>query len=66
MSEDSGKIATLVESVAMIAHSFERLVRLAEDWSDALDLPSYGPPPPKPGKKKKRKKITKKKEHPHE
>jgi len=55
MSEDSGKIATLVESVAMIAHSFERLVRLAEDWSDALDLPSYGPPPVKPGKKRKKK-----------
>ena len=34
-----GKVATLVESVAKIADAFDRLVRLAEDWSDAMGVP---------------------------
>lgn len=38
MSE-AGKVGTLVESVAQIADAFDRLVALAEDWSDALGLP---------------------------
>jgi len=66
VSKDQGKVSTLVESVAQIAHAFDRLVRLAEDWSDTIGLPKFDdPPPPKAGGKKSRKKI-KKKEHPHE
>jgi len=52
-----GKVSTLVESVAQIAHAFDRLVRLAEDWSDALDLPTFpDSAAPKAGKPKKKRK----------
>ena len=42
MSEKQGTVATVVESVARIADAFDRLVTLAEDWSEALDLPHFG------------------------
>ena len=58
---ENGKVATLVESVAQIAHAFDRLVRLAEDWSDALDLPTFPDSmAPKAGAPKKKRKKRKK------